>query len=186
MSSILPALCLILGRGTRFPLAKSLSSTRSVSIGTPIPLFAASPVLWTCPTSQDRTSWPCSLGICHADPGCQAKANLGISRFPHSVLLYMHRVFDSVRPLHLLPMRFTACCLPIAIRRSAPETLSLISELHTGPAHTPVNASAAVLPPPPHDSGPTWLARPSSWDSFIPCILSTLIGAFNGTDLRAK
>jgi len=42
-----------------------------------------------------------------------------------------------------------------------------ISRLNTWPARTPVNASAAALLPPPHDSGPVWLATPSPYGSLI-------------------
>jgi len=49
---------------------------------------------------------------------------------------------------------------------STPE-LTSISRLNTWPARTPVNASAMALLPPPHDSGPMWLAIPSSYDSLI-------------------
>ena len=43
----------------------------------------------------------------------------------------------------------------------------LISRLNTSPACAPVNASAASLRAPPHDSGSGWLARPFLCDSFI-------------------
>jgi hypothetical protein len=36
-----------------------------------------------------------------------------------------------------------------------------------GPARTPANASAMPLLAPPHDSGPMWFAKPSSYGSFI-------------------
>jgi DNA polymerase V len=42
-----------------------------------------------------------------------------------------------------------------------------ISQLDTWPACTPVNASPSTLRSPTHDSGPMWLAGPSSYDSFI-------------------
>jgi len=42
-----------------------------------------------------------------------------------------------------------------------------ISRLNTWPARTPVNASAAALLLPPHDSGPVWLATPSPYGSLI-------------------
>jgi hypothetical protein len=48
---------------------------------------------------------------------------------------------------------------------------------NTQPARTPVNASTASLRTPPHDSGPMWLARPSSYDSFIHNILPASAGA---------
>jgi len=35
-----------------------------------------------------------------------------------------------------------------------------------------------TLLPPPHDSGPMWFAKPSSYDSFIHDTLPVLTGAF--------
>ena len=57
----------------------------------------------------------------------------------------------------------------------------LISELDTHPACTPANASAAVLPPPPHSSGPGWFARPFPYDSFIRDSMPVHPGAFPGS-----
>ena len=45
------------------------------------------------------------------------------------------------------------------------------SRLNTRPARTPVNASATPSRAPPHDSGPLWPAKPSTYDS---CIHNTL------------
>ncbi len=56
--------------------------------------------------------------------------------------------------------------------------LNRISRLHTRPARTPVNASPPPSQAEAHDSGPMWLATPSSYDSFIHTILPVLPGAF--------
>ena len=54
----------------------------------------------------------------------------------------------------------------------------VISELNGWPACTPVNASAGASPPPPHDSGPVWLAGPSPYGSFIRYSMPVYPGAF--------
>jgi hypothetical protein len=56
--------------------------------------------------------------------------------------------------------------------------LNRISRLHTRPARTPVNASPPPSRAEAHDSGPMWLATPSSYDSFIHYTLPVLPGAF--------
>jgi hypothetical protein len=43
----------------------------------------------------------------------------------------------------------------------------LISRLNTLPERTPVNASTTPSRVPPHDSGPSWVASPSMYDSLI-------------------
>ena len=53
-----------------------------------------------------------------------------------------------------------------------------ISRLNTRPTRTPVNASPGPSRAPAHDSGPTWLAMPSSYDSFIHNTPPVFIGAF--------
>jgi len=45
--------------------------------------------------------------------------------------------------------------------------IAFISQLHTLPACTPVNASMAALRLATHDSGPGWVATPFPYDSFI-------------------
>jgi len=42
-----------------------------------------------------------------------------------------------------------------------------LSRLNTRPVRTPVNASRTPLRTPTHDSGPSWAANPSTYDSFI-------------------
>jgi hypothetical protein len=51
-------------------------------------------------------------------------------------------------------------------------------QLNTWPIRTPVNASALVLLPPPHDPGPVWIATPSPYGTFIHYTLPVLTGAF--------
>ncbi len=57
--------------------------------------------------------------------------------------------------------------LPSASSNNVGALDGLISQLNTGPACTPVNASPAALRRPTHDSGPGWLAGPFLYDSFI-------------------
>ena len=54
----------------------------------------------------------------------------------------------------------------ISLLRRHPGGMS-VSRLNTRPARTPVNASPTPLRTPPHDSGPSWAANPSTYDSFI-------------------
>ncbi|MBU0641457.1 MAG: hypothetical protein KKB50_21565, partial [Planctomycetes bacterium] len=53
----------------------------------------------------------------------------------------------------------------------------LLSRLNTRPARTPVNASPTPLRTPTHDSGPSWAANPSTYDSFIHYTLPVYPGA---------
>jgi len=54
----------------------------------------------------------------------------------------------------------------LLLQRRRPRGKS-ISRLNTRPARTPVNASPVSLRTPTHDSGPSWAANPSTYDSFI-------------------
>ena len=92
----------------------------------------------------------------------------------------------SVRARGLRPRRVQTC-LALTTRPMLPSATShgvgtldfnRISRLNTRPAFSLVNASAMALLPPPHDSGPMWFAKPSSYDSFIHDTLPVLTGAF--------
>ena len=71
------------------------------------------------------------------------------------------------------------CGLPRHRMRVGTPVLEL-SGFNGQPARTPVNASTASLRTPPHDSGPMWLATPSSYDSLIHNILPASAGALCG------
>jgi len=59
--------------------------------------------------------------------------------------------------------RANRCCLPRSSSGSALRSGSWISRLSTRPTRTPVNASCAQLPVlVTHDSGPLWVAIPST------------------------
>jgi len=57
--------------------------------------------------------------------------------------------------------------LPSASLNSVGALDNLISRLNTEPACAPVNTSRPALQLPAHDSGSSWIATPSMWDSFI-------------------
>src|ERR1017187_3746350 len=56
---------------------------------------------------------------------------------------------------------------PSLLRNGVGTPVAFISQLHTLPACTPVNASMAALRLATHDSGPGWIATPFPYDSFI-------------------
>ena len=132
------------------------------------------------PCIVNVSPWGSSRG-----PWVPTQAGRRGSRFPSRLFPRMQRVSDPAGRRTPCLLRRATCCLPSTKRRSAPETRVTISRLNTVPARTPTNASAAVLPPPPHSSGPLWLARPSTRDSFIPYNLSVFIGAFLCRKLRS-
>jgi len=88
------------------------------------------------------------------------------SRFSCEVFPYVHGVFDRAGPVRISRYRCARWCLPTIPTASASRT-KLLSRLNTRPARTPVNASAIPLRKSPHDSGPLWVAGPSTYDSFI-------------------
>jgi len=74
--------------------------------------------------------------------------------------------------------------LPSAMLNGVGTPVAIISQLHTRPACTPVNASMAASRLATHDSGPGWIATPFLYDSFIhnstpvyPGALSSLLQA---------
>ena len=56
---------------------------------------------------------------------------------------------------------------PSALFHSVGTSKPMISRLNTSPARTPVNASPPPLRTTTHDSGPSWVATPSTYGSFI-------------------
>ena len=89
-----------------------------------------------------------------------------ISRFSRRLFPCMLGVSDLARYQRPLPKRYIGCGLPLLLTGSASRTES-ISRLNTQPALSPVNASPAPFRAPTHDSGPSWLARPSTYETFI-------------------
>ena len=90
----------------------------------------------------------------------------GISRFSREVFPYVHGVCDRAGSRCVSQYRRTGCGLPLLLTASAPRR-SVLSRLNTRPARTPVNASPLPSRAVTHDSGPLWVANPSTYDSFI-------------------
>src|SRR5450432_499561 len=107
------------------------------------------------------------------------RASLGgrrISRFSRRLLPYMPGVSDLAGYQRPLPKRNVGCGLPLLLTGSASRT-NVFSRLNTQPALSPVNASASLSRAPPHDSGPLWLARPLTFETFIQYNLPVYPGA---------
>lgn len=96
-------------------------------------------------------------------------------RLPREMLRCVHEVCDTAGPDRPSRWRIDRCCLPRDITSPASRTLR-ISELNTQPAVSPVNASPVSSRIATHDSEPTWLARPSSCETFIHCTPPALPG----------
>ena len=87
-------------------------------------------------------------------------------RFSCEVFPYLHGVSDRAGPERISRYRCARWCLPLLLTASAPRS-NVLSRLNTRPARTPVNASPLSLRKATHDSGPLWVARPLTCDSFI-------------------
>ena len=90
----------------------------------------------------------------------------GISRFSREVFPYVHGVSDRAGSRYVSQYRRTGCGLPLLLTASAPRRNEL-SRLNARPARAPVNASHLPSRAVTHDSGPSWVANPSTYDSFI-------------------
>ena len=106
-----------------------------------------------------------------------------ISRFPCEMFSRVHGVSDRAEFATASPKRPQRCGLRHPLTASAPRLAhgsrhgTLISRLNTRPARTPVNASPTASRLCTHDSGPPWLAKLSTYDSFIHDISPVLTGA---------
>src|SRR5579885_360664 len=89
----------------------------------------------------------------------------GISRFPCEVLPNVRGVSDRAGLRGASRYRRPGCCLPPLLTASA--SRSWVTRLNTRPARSPVNASSPPSRVATHDSGPLWVANPSTYDSFI-------------------
>ena len=89
-----------------------------------------------------------------------------ISRFSRRLLPCMPGASDLAGYQCFSPKRNIGRSLPLSPTGSASRTRG-ISRLNTQPALSPVNASTAFLRAPPHDSGPSRLARPLTFETFI-------------------
>ena len=91
-----------------------------------------------------------------------ALGELGISRFPSEVSVYVHGVSDRAGLWHTSRYRCIRWGLPLLLTASASRR-KLLTRLNTRPAHSPVNASTLPLRAAPHDSGPMWVGRVRWW-----------------------
>ena len=105
-----------------------------------------------------------------------APGGQGISRFPRKVLPYVHGVSDRAGPRCTSPYRCIGCCLPLSPTASASRS-KVLTRLNTRPIRSPVHASTPPSRAAPQDSGPLWVASPSTYDSFIHYTLPVLTGA---------
>src|SRR6266404_4434371 len=99
-----------------------------------------------------------------------------ISRFSRRLLPCMPGVSDLAGYQHSSPKWSADCGLPLSPIGSA-SRFNSISWLNTQPALSPVNASPPLLRAPPHDSGPSRLARPLTFETFIQYNLPVYPGA---------
>jgi len=120
----------------------------------------ASPVLRTCPTSPDRSSPSCSLGIHGADLATIGQAGHGDLPIPVRVAC-MHA--QGLRPRGVATrLAMTArSLLPSACPYGVGTPEKKISRLDVPACMSPVNASPPSSRRAAHDSGPAWLAGPS-------------------------
>ena len=156
-------------RSGEFPLASSLPSIASAAV--PRLCSAASPVLRSCPTSRARSSSACVLRLPDAACGPRRRRRPRDLPVPVRGASVVHGVSDRAGSRRASRWRCTPMW-PSAYLHGVgtPECAlraGMISRLNTRPARSPVNASPSSLRTPPHDSGPLWFARPSSFDSFI-------------------
>ena len=100
----------------------------------------------------------------------------GTSRFPRKVFPRVHGVSDRAGFPCASRYRRTGCRLPLSPTASASRS-NCLSRLNTRPARPPVHASTLPLRTAPQDSGPLWVANPSTYDSFIHYTLPVLTGA---------
>jgi hypothetical protein len=107
---------------------------------------------------------------------------VGISRFSRRKVLHVLRVFDCAGPAVISHSDARRVAFRSIGQRRRPGRL--ISQLDTEPMHAPVNASTTSSRAPPHDSGPSWVAGPSTLSSFILFFLPAYPGAPNSRSTR--
>ena len=100
-----------------------------------------------------------------------------LSRFSRKLFPCLPGVSDRAGHQRSSPKRSVDCCFPSSSTGSASRTVKPFSRLNTQPTLSPVNASPRELPHATHDSGPSWLAKPLTYDSFIHYNLPVYPGA---------
>jgi len=99
-----------------------------------------------------------------------------ISRFPCERLACMLGVYDHAGPDCLSRLRGSPCCLPHDLKCVGALDQGLFAAQY--PARMPpVNAWSTSLRTHTHDSGPMWIATPSSYGTFTHCLSPFLTGA---------
>ena len=120
----------------------------------------ASQLLWQSLTSSDRASSATAHRLPDAD---RRQLPNGRSRdlpVPEQEASAHARVFDHAGSSERSQQRALTCCLPTFARRRHPGRT--LSRLDGWPMHSPVNASPWPSRTTAHDSGPMWIATPSS------------------------
>ncbi|HSQ83860.1 MAG TPA: hypothetical protein VLM43_03955 [Desulfobacterales bacterium] len=100
------------------------------------PLFGVSSVLLTCPTSHDRSSLPCSLGIHSAD--LYSHPSRSVVGSPGSCAKSLCTCSGSLTtqgPVCSLRYRYNRCCLPPFGQRRHPEVYDIFRGSIAWPAH---------------------------------------------------
>ena len=117
-----------------------------------------------------------SLDFTARPGGPSSPGDHGTSRFPRKVFPYVLGVSDRAGSGRTSRYRCAGCDLPLLLTASASRS-EVLSRLNTRPARTPVNASRLPSRTATHDSGPLWVASPSTYDSFIHNTSPVLTGA---------
>ena len=110
-----------------------------------------------------------------------AAGEAGISRLPRKVFPYVPGVYDRAGSRSASRYRRPGCGLPPPLKASPPTASAPQSNPFRGsipgPHRTAVNASPPPSRATAHDSGPPWVANPSTYDSSIHNTLPVCAGA---------
>jgi hypothetical protein len=141
-------------------------------------VLCSGPIAWARSSSAYAHALPDAIGagLLHRCGSLHGRYTQALPIPAHDASVHA-QVSDPAGSLQPLPERAARCGLPRVGTTSALGSCTLISGLNTGPAHSPVNASLASLPPPAHDSGPGWLAGPSPLGTCTPSTMPVFIGA---------
>jgi hypothetical protein len=153
-----------------FPLARGLPSTASASAGLPTALFGSFP--GTTPRSDFPPPWWLAVlrllasrraprqGSCEQPRQAVGSPGSRVGRV--RACMGPQTARDPRAPRH-----GGAHDVAFEVASAPRHPGTVVSQLNTQPALPPVNASPAPSRVPAHDSGPLWIATPSTYDSFI-------------------
>ena len=159
----------------RFPVAGPLPSTPSAGdgFGRPWSSLGPPPLFGGFAGTTGPSDFPRSfiIGVCPRTsrcglPRCRGRANAGS---PGSRARCFRACTGSATAWGSVVPRdsgSTGVAFRVSLRRRHPRGL-VLSRLNTRPARTPVNASTMPSQATPHGSGPSRLATPSTYDSFV-------------------